>query len=278
MKNLHFDYYMEIKYSSNVENCHYTIKCLPQDSARQKISDIEITMIPESKPEYATDSLGNRYIFGCNKLPHDVFQFRITGSAACGLSDYEEAVDENELMIYRHHNGLNTPQEGLKSYYKTIKAELELDKEASALNKAVKLMNRLHEDFSYMQGVTNVDTTAEEAFLKGQGVCQDYSHILISLLILAGCSARYVTGLLIGEGASHAWVEVADGNKWYALDPTNNILVKDNHIKIGVGRHAKDCTINRGIMHGGGDQTQTISVSVSDTGFGDKHFRKGAVL
>ena len=87
---------------------------------------------------------------------------------------------------------------------------------------------------------------------------------MISLLNLCGCSARYVTGLIIGEGESHAWVEVADDGKWYGLDPTNNILVEDSHIKIGCGRDATECQINRGIMHGGGKQTQDIFVNVSE--------------
>lgn len=73
----------------------------------------------------------------------------------------------------------------------------------------------------------------ETTLLAHSSVCLlAYSFIraFISLLHLAGIPARYVTGLVVGE----------------------------DHIKIGVGRDAKDCTINRGIMHGGGQQTQTI--------------------
>ncbi len=128
------------------------------------------------------------------------------------------------------------------------------------------LMHQLHEDFQYQPCTTNMNTTAEEAFLQGYGVCQDYTHIFLALLHLAGLPARYVTGLLIGEGASHAWAEIMKDHKWYGLDPTNDVRVEDNHIKIGVGRDAKDCLINRGIMHGGGLHTQTVKVMVKDIG------------
>ena len=82
---------------------------------------------------------------------------------------------------------------------------------------------------------------------------------------MVGIPARYVTGMLIGEGASHAWVEVLAGEHWYPLDPTNNCVVTDSHIKIGTGRDAGDCLINRGIMHGGGTQTQDVRVCVTET-------------
>ena len=44
---------------------------------------------------------------------------------------------------------------------------------------------------------------------------------------------------------------------YYTYDEAN-----DEYIKIGVGRDAKDCMINRGIMHGGGLHTQKVAVQV----------------
>ena len=98
----------------------------------------------------------------------------------------------------------------------------------------------------------------------GCGVCQDYSHILISLCHLAGIPARYVVGMLTGEGASHAWVEIYQDEKWYALDPTNNLIVDDEHIKISHGRDYRDCLINQGVFTGCAKQTQEIQVVVEE--------------
>lgn len=96
----------------------------------------------------------------------------------------------------------------------------------------------------------------------GRGVCQDYAHIYITLLRMAGIPARYVCGLIIGEGASHAWVEALCDGRWLAFDPTNDCLVLDNYIKLGHGRDSADCAINRGLMWNGGTQEQKISVLV----------------
>lgn len=277
MKNLKFDYSFVISYEVDVQRCYYTIKAIPQDSARQKIRNVEITMIPESKPEYSNDCHGNRYIWGCNPLPHKMFKFRITGEAVCGLTDYEEVVEENELMIFRHPTKINVAGEKLHAYYKKLEADLNLNSASSELEKAKLLMSRLHSDLTYQQDVTDVKTTAEEAFAQGKGVCQDFAHILISLLHLAGCSARYVTGFITGEGATHAWVEVASNGKWYGIDPCNNIDNLESYIKIGVGRDASECQINRGVMHGGGDQKLETYLSVSDMGSGSNYLKKGLV-
>lgn len=277
MKNLHFDYSFIISYESDVNRCYYTIKGIPQDSARQKIQNLEVEMIPESKPEWSYDCHGNRYIWGCNPLPHKMFKFRVTGKAICGLSDYEEVVEENELMIFRHGTKLNTAGEKLSSYYAECVSALKLDEVSSSLEKAKLLMNKLFSDFIYEKEVTDVNTTAEEAFEKGKGVCQDFAHILISLLHLAGCSARYVTGFITGEGATHAWVEVACDGKWYGIDPCNNTYDMESYIKIGVGRDASECQINRGVMHGGGNQKLETSLFVTDMGQGSNYLRKGFV-
>ncbi len=278
MKHLHFDYCMEISYSHDVTNCHYTIKCIPQDTSRQKVTHFQIEMLPPSKPEWSYDSLGNRYIFGCNPQPHTYFKYRITGDVETGKTDCEGIATENEQMIYRHSHGLTVPGERLTAYYDVIKNSISDFEAITPLEKAKGIMGFLRQNFTYEKEKTTFSTTAEEAFTLGCGVCQDYAHILISLLNLAGCSARYVTGLIIGEGASHAWVEVVDGGKWYGIDPTNGSLVGEDYIKIGAGRDASECQLNRGIMHGGGDQKQEISVSVTEVSPGQKFLRKGALL
>ena len=275
MKNLHFDYAFYISYTADVNRCYYTIKSVPQDSARQKIKHFDIEMDPQSNPEWGYDSLGNRYIWGCNEKPHKDFMFHLTGDAVCGLADYEEVATENEAMIYRHGTRFTNAGESLLAFFAKCEEEGKLSEMDSALKKADFLMEKLQAKFTYEKEVTDVETTAEEAFSNGKGVCQDYAHILISLLLLAGCSSRYVTGFTIGEGATHAWVEVLSEGKWYGYDPTAGTRVADAHIKIGVGRDASECQINRGIMHGGGRQGLVTKLSVTESGQGADYLRKG---
>lgn len=260
MKSLHFDYYMELEYSQPVRKCHFTIKCIPRDTCRQKIERISVDVIPHSSMAEGCDSFGNKQLFGCVEEEHQRFLYHIKGVVRTGLADCEPVENGNILGIYRYPHGLTVPGEGLKEYLEKLKVENGL----SDYEKGVFLMHSLYRDFSYEKNVTDVTTTAEQAWQLGRGVCQDYAHILVTLCRMEGIPARYVTGMLIAEGYSHAWVEIMCDHKWYGLDPTNDLIVDDAHIRIGVGRDAADCLINRGIMMGGGKQTQRIRVIVEE--------------
>lgn len=265
MKKLSYDYYMEIGYSIPVQVCHFTIKCFPQDTERQRVL-AQKTEVSACGYSEGSDGFGNRQIYGRVDEEHTIFVFHAFGEVESGLSDYEEAAAEEKIGMFRYAHGLNAPGEGLKSYFgELVRAQVITDSQDD-LQKSNALMHRLYQDFKYEKNRTTMSTTAEQAWQLGAGVCQDYAHILIALCQMADIPARYVTGMLIGEGASHAWVEVLAGGKWYPLDPTNNCVVTDAHIKIGTGRDAGDCLINRGIMHGGGTQTQLVRVTVLDMG------------
>lgn len=125
-------------------------------------------------------------------------------------------------------------------------------------------MQRLYRDFQYIPGSTDIHTTAGEAWAKKEGVCQDYAHIMITLCRLKGIPARYVNGMMIGEGSTHAWVEIYTGEGWYGLDPTNNLHVDDYYIKLAHGRDYGDCVLDRGMFRGNVSQTQKIYVNVEE--------------
>ena len=109
-----------------------------------------------------------------------------------------------------------------------------------------------------------MDTTAEKALSGGSGVCQDYAHIMLALLRMDRIPCRYVAGMMMGEGSSHAWVEVWDDKRWIGYDPTNKKLVNEDYIKISNGRDFADCLVNQGIFTGNVTQTQEISVIVEE--------------
>src|ERR1700728_1091664 len=83
---------------------------------------------------------------------------------------------------------------------------------------AAAISARVHEHVTYLPGATGVRTNAQEAWVKGQGVCQDMAQIAVSLLRAAGLPARYVSGYLHPDpkaepgstsiGQSHAWVQM----------------------------------------------------------------------
>jgi transglutaminase-like putative cysteine protease len=66
----------------------------------------------------------------------------------------------------------------------------------------------VYQSMTYQYGVTGVRTTAADALALGSGVCQDYAHVMLAVCRACGLPSRYVSGHLLGQGGSHAWVEV----------------------------------------------------------------------
>jgi hypothetical protein len=68
-----------------------------------------------------------------------------------------------------------------------------------------------------------------------------------------------------GEGATHAWVEAFIPNYgWMGMDPTNNTLVNDQHVRLAVGRNFMDCTPVKGTDKGSGEHTLEVSVEIKN--------------
>ncbi len=123
----------------------------------------------------------------------------------------------------------------------------------------------------YDDGATGVTTTAHEAWALGGGVCQDYSHTLLSLLRALGIPARYVSGYLHDEeetpgrtvvGESHAWIEVWNGG-WEAYDPTNDRSVGSAHVVVARGRDYADVPPLKGVYAGGLSESLGVTVEIT---------------
>ncbi len=125
-------------------------------------------------------------------------------------------------------------------------------------------MRHIPQVFRYGPGTTGIHETAENALALGQGVCQDYAHIMLSLLRTERIPARYVVGMMMGDGASHAWVEAFCKGFWYGFDVTNQKLVNDEYIKVSCGRDSEDCPVIKGNFFGDGIQHQSESVTVEE--------------
>jgi transglutaminase-like putative cysteine protease len=135
------------------------------------------------------------------------------------------------------------------------------------------LSHRIHEEFLYCPRSTTIDMPLIEVLEKRQGVCQDFSHVMIGALRSLGLSARYVSGYLEsgttyqGAEASHAWVSAfIPGYGWLDLDPTNDMVPGTGHVTIALGRDYGDVTPVKGIALGGGGQTVEVEVRVVPVG------------
>lgn len=115
------------------------------------------------------------------------------------------------------------------------------------LGLARRINRRIFEEMRYTAGVTGVRTPAAEAWAQRRGVCQDYAHVMLVLCRLSGLPARYVSGHLLGEGGTHAWVEVLlpdpdhDGQfVARAFDPTHGNEPGMNYVTVATGRDYGD--------------------------------------
>ena len=264
MRKLHFKYFMEILFDEPATNHRFSLKCVPQTNDIQKVEAVEVTIFPANDLSESVDAFGNYVIYGMIENPHEAFQVYVSADVTTGILEGEIEKAPWNVGKFRVQSAYTKPSEEMESYFASLDFNKVTGEEFNDREKAVYMMQRLYMDFHYKQGVTDIYTTAAEAFHKKEGVCQDYAHILISLCRMAHIPAKYVVGMLIGEGYSHAWVEIYYEGRWYGLDPTNDIVVKEEHIKISSGRDYNDCLVNQGIFTGGGCQTQKVSIIVED--------------
>jgi transglutaminase-like putative cysteine protease len=136
------------------------------------------------------------------------------------------------------------------------------------MDKVMALMTAVYSTLTYEKGATDVKTTADQALSLGRGVCQDFSHILLSLYRIQKLPARYVSGYLYNNGhtaASHAWVDVfLPTHGWISLDPTHNRNQTAQYVRIGVGRDYADVPPTRGVFKGNAKEQMEIQVTVTE--------------
>ncbi|HEV3102172.1 MAG TPA: transglutaminase family protein [Candidatus Dormibacteraeota bacterium] len=115
------------------------------------------------------------------------------------------------------------------------------------LDLADRINDWVYQSMTYQSGVTGVRTTAAEALARGAGVCQDYAHVMLAVCRACGLPSRYVSGHLLGQGGTHAWVEVVlptndgtgDAIAW-PFDPTHASRGGLGYVTIAVGGDYSD--------------------------------------
>ena len=140
---------------------------------------------------------------------------------------------------------------------------------------AFELARRIHDDFVYDPKATDVSTAPALAFSKRRGVCQDFAHVMICGIRGLGLPAAYVSGYLRtipppgkerlqGADATHAWVSVWCGQEmgWIGIDPTNAMVVQNDHIVLSWGRDYGDVAPIEGVILSGGGQSLKVEVDV----------------
>ncbi len=266
-------------YAAPITDSANQIILSPPNNEFQKILEHEIRLSPNAPIDYFEDYFGNTVGMFTIVPPHQVLDIVVlaevqtqaipepvlSGSASEQWSRLEELNGDLLTLDYLKSD----PTKYIEAFHKLIS---ETRQPEMGILDAVKAFTAyIYNNFTYSPGVTNVETNVDEIWELKAGVCQDFAHLLLELLRLQKIPARYVSGYICpaehvirGEGATHAWVEIfLPGYGWLGVDPTNNCLVNDGHIKIAVGRNFDDCTPVKGTYKGTANHTLSVSVVIT---------------
>lgn len=280
-------------YDSAVTDAHHVLRLTPIDRAGQRVhaAALDITPQPIERRE-GRDFFGNRITWIKLDQQHDRLTVRVAAriavervampapgktppweevrAAAAACADFSAQAPAHYLFASR----LVSLDPEICDYAMTS-----FPPGRPVLEGAAELMKRIKTDFVYELGATTASTTPPMSFALRRGVCQDFSHVMISGLRSLGLPAAYVSGYLRtgqiaggdkleGADAMHAWVLVWCGEEagWVGLDPTNDKFAGTDHVVLAIGRDYPDVAPIDGVIVASGGQRLEVSVQVLPVG------------
>lgn len=250
MKRYLYNYQTVLEFSEPVTSHAVMLRCQPVGNTCQTVEQEHLVVSPDYWFQAGYDAFGNRILFGGSTEPHNTFAYVSTGIVTTG----------NYLIKYRGENLFLYKQPTMLT---SVKAPLP-SMPANAIEAAYAICSWLSDNIAYEPQSTTVETTAAEVLECKKGVCQDFAHLMIAFCRQQGIPARYVNGFVVGEGETHAWVEIYDGYNWQGFDPTHNRRIVDGYVKLAHGRDVCDCSVDRGLYTGTATQKTTIHVTLQE--------------
>lgn len=243
------------------------LRMSPRDSARQKVGQWRVTAPGNLVPWI--DHMGNR----CHILVLDrpvravsivaegeVETVETAGTVPAAYSTLPE-------QVYLRETEFTRPDAALLEFAEGFRAGMEADR-LSALHE---LMAAVHGAIRYVEGASDVHTTAADALADGVGVCQDHAHVFIACCRALGVPARYVGGYLVSsEGgeqehsAGHAWASaLVPDIGWVSFDAANGVSATEHYVAAAIGLDYAGASPVRGVRQGGGEETMEVRVRLS---------------
>lgn len=273
-------------YTKSASEAYLETRLTPPAEASQEVLAHEIEYLPEGEATAYTDFFGNHTEFFAMTLRHDRLKIknhlkvrtspprlpqdslRVTFAEARQIL----ASQLPDVFDYLHQTPVvPTGGEAARWASRHLRGGQTVGRGLESLNTA------LHRRIAYVPGVTDNATPLARVWRTRKGVCQDFAHLMLSVLRTGGLPARYVCGYIdagprgtekggkamVGALATHAWVEVlVPGGHWIGLDPTNNCWEGEQHVKVSVGRDFREAAPVRGTFKTAGKQTMHVRVRV----------------
>jgi transglutaminase-like putative cysteine protease len=271
------------EYQMPAYDSHNEVRMRPLESERQRCVEFELEITPGTSTFEYDDYYGNRvHAFSIHDqhpalivAAKSVVE-RTTGpQPAARQTPFGEFLLEDHARNRAEYDFLNASRhvpfsEPMRKFFWMARPDSSEDV-AGYANRVVAF---IRDQFVYEPGMTKVQSTADEILSVGGGVCQDFAHLTIGVMRLAGIPARYVSGYLapaantaiasIGAQASHAWLEAQlPGLGWTGFDPTNGCVVDERHIRVAIGRDYSDVPPMRGTYRShGGRQLMSVELQI----------------
>jgi transglutaminase-like putative cysteine protease len=272
-------------YEQPASHSHNDVRLTPIDAPDQKRVAFRLDVTPAAAISEYCDAFGNLTHSIDIQPPHTelvisscsvVDRFSIPAQPSARITFYDYLADDAARMK-QYSEFLNPSRyvpfsDRLRKFFWSVRPQLSEDITAYTERMVLYVRNQ----FGYDGGTTNVHSTVDDILTQGGGVCQDFAHLSIGLLRLAGIPARYVSGYLAPdphrsanspppELASHAWIEaLLPGVGWTGFDPTHRTRTMIRHIRLAVGRDYNDLPPVSGVYNSsGGGRRMAYELEVS---------------
>lgn len=273
-------------YDQPAHSSHNEVRLKPREEAGQRVLGFRLEIEPAAAVIDYRDAFGNVVHALSIADPHRELVIIADSLVACRMPPELESLPRTAIGEF-----MAVSQVGAQYYYdflneslyvpfsKQLRKVFWMAKPRSgepAVDYARRIAAWVCDQFAYEPGTTNVHSDVNHILSAGAGVCQDFAHLTIGMLRLAGVPARYVSGYLaprtqpagkpIGAQASHAWVEVMlAGGEWHGFDPTHGCPVTDHHVRVAVGRDYADVPPLRGVYRSAGsNQTMRVTLDIGE--------------
>jgi transglutaminase-like putative cysteine protease len=231
-------------YPGPIRNLNQQLIVVPPDHyADQTLCDQKLTVAPHpATSRQRFDRFGNRvWELHVRHIDREIAFEVITTVDRSRDAATSWLIDRAEAEAFLQPTQLTQADERIRSVAALLLAEVGYGEQL-----AEAISTWVADAFRYTSGATGVQTTAAQALAIGAGLCQDYAHVMLAICRAAGLPARYVSGHMLAEGGSHAWVEVllpmsdSDMYRVCAFDPTNRRRPNLSYCIVAVGRDYRD--------------------------------------
>ena len=276
----HFTRY---RYSRPVWQSLMEVRMHPRSENMQRCFTFQLSVSPRARIFSYTDHTGN--VIHHFDIPEPHRQLTIIADALVDVDPADELPDSMGSNAWNDLDRLITQDDYwdmlMPSDYALFSPEVESFAHEIGADKRVgdplqlltDINSRIYSSFSYVKESTTVDSPVDVALASRQGVCQDFAHVMISVVRNLRIPCRYVSGYLYHDsahsdrsldGATHAWVEaLLPDLGWVGFDPTNNLLVGSRHIRTATGRDYADVPPTMGTMKGAVETELQVRVRVT---------------